>query len=263
MNETRLVLDMLYSLLMAGLYGAVAWAVGRRHVTTAAENANRSFVTWWGGLAIISVAGAVANLLGHMGAWTLPGFLTYTQLNLIAIVVILMALMYYFVYLFTGSSKATSAVVAFYLAFLGFILYYINLGQPIGLIDGPNGGVTIEYADDLSETALARWLGILLLLPLVLGALAYTSLFFKVKDRTQRFRIVTVGGSIFVWMLTALGASLGGLDPNEQLWWLITSRVIAITATVANLVAFLPPKWVQRKLGVRPVVASKESAPPS
>lgn len=253
MSDPRLAFDIAYQLVIGILYGAVAWAVARRTVGATAERANQAFITWWATLAVVSFAGIASTIIGKLGGWTLAGLLTYTQIVLLAISLALMGLMYYFVYLFTGKQWATNLVVVFYIGFAAMLLYWINVGHPIGLEEGPNGATQIEYENDLSESTFGSVLGILLLLPLVLGALAYSTLWFRVDDRTQRFRIITVGGSIFIWLLISLGASIGNVDANEQTWWLITSRVIAITATLANFIAFKPPRWLQDRLGLRPV----------
>ncbi len=253
MSDARFAFDVAYQLVIGALYGAVAYAAGRRSVGAHAEKAHQAFITWWATLALVSVARVAALVVGRLGGWTFAAYTTYTQMVLLAIVLALMALMYYFVFLFTGKPWATNAVVVFYIGFAAFIFHWFNLSDPVGLTEGPGGGVQLEYANDLADAAITQWLGILLLLPLVLGALAYSTLYFRVDDRTQRFRIVTVGGSIFLWLLTSLGASLGGVDANEQSWWLYTSRAIAIFATLANYMAFKPPAWLQRRLGMRPV----------
>ncbi len=249
MSEVRLVLDLAYGLLMTVLYGAVAWAVAKRKVSSNTELASMAFTHWWAGLALFSLLGMVASVLGYLEAWTFVGYLTYLDVVLVLLVYLLLALMFYFVFLFTGSHKATLGVVAYYIGFLAYLFYWINVQEPVALAY-VDGAPTLEYANDLSDAPISLWISLMLLGPLVLGALAYSTLWFRVQDRTQKFRIATVGISIFVWMLTALGGSLGGVSDTAT-WWLVVSRAVAIAATTANFVAFRPPRWLRERLDLR------------
>src|SRR5687768_8702227 len=106
MLQSTLIIGAVFSLASAGIYFYVGRSLSRRHVATQdARLAWNLFVTWWYALASTTLVGGLLSLLGALGATNLPLFVTFTQLNLLAICVALYGLMYYLLYLFTGSRK--------------------------------------------------------------------------------------------------------------------------------------------------------------
>ncbi|MEA3203857.1 MAG: hypothetical protein QOI63_1537, partial [Thermoplasmata archaeon] len=82
------------------------------------------------------------------------------------------------------------------------------------------------------------------------AAAAYALLYRKAEDRTQRYRIALVAGSIVVWFgssALAAGANIRGLT------WQVASLLLALAAGFAILLAYLPPAAWKRRWGLRSI----------
>lgn len=97
---------------------------------------------------------------------------------------------------------------------------------------------------------------VLLVFPQIIGGLAYFTLYFRVKDPAQKYRIALVAWSIIIWFASAFLASISGLAQFD--WWQIVSRLIGLGAALATLMAYQPPGWIQHRLGR--AVAAEENA---
>ena len=89
---------------------------------------------------------------------------------------------------------------------------------------------------------------VLLLLPQIIGGFAYFTLYFRVTETTQKYRILLVSWSIIIWFLSPLAALAGGLA--EQDWWQLASRLIGLAAALTILIAYLPPRWLKQRYGI-------------
>ena len=237
------------NVLMAAVYYAVGRVVGRREVSEDAELAKKSFSGWWHALAAVTASGAVATAIGSQELWGLSAFVAYLQTVLFIIIAAIGALLYYFVYLFTGKRGTWKPIaIAYALYFIAF-LYYLAAADPIGLKLADTGGQELEYANDLSDTAFAQVMGVLLLLPVILGAIGYVSLIRKVPDRSGHFRIGSVAGAFILWFGSSF---LAGqiLDVAQESWWQPVGTAIALGASALVYVAFAPPAWLAKRLHI-------------
>ena len=82
----------------------------------------------------------------------------------------------------------------------------------------------------------------------IIGGLAYFTLYFRVSDVTQKYRILLVSWSIIIWFLSPYCARAGGLA--EQDWWQLASRLIGLAAALTILMAYLPPRWLKQRYGI-------------
>jgi uncharacterized membrane protein HdeD (DUF308 family) len=89
---------------------------------------------------------------------------------------------------------------------------------------------------------------VLLLLPQIIGGLAYFTLYFRVSEVTQKYRILLVSWSIIVWFLSPIIALAGGLA--QQDWWQLVSRLIGLVAALTILMAYLPPRRLKQRYGI-------------
>lgn len=259
MLATETLITIALNLLMGAVYAMVGRVVSRRRVSSHAELAKKSFAAWWYALSGVTVAGAVAAIMGAMGWWDLGGYLAYIQVILFIIVGALGALLYYFVYLFTGKRDAWKVIAAAYSIYFIAILYYLGASDPVGLMDSAQNGVDVEYANDLTGTAFQEILSILLILPVLLGAIGYVSLVRKVPDRSGKFRILSVAGGFIFWFGSSfIAGSL--LDVANEPWWRLVSNAIALLASAMVYVAFAPPAWLRRALRVEGYDASPDAA---
>jgi hypothetical protein len=255
-NETLLV-SAAFALAAAAVYAYVGTRVGRRRVSPEALLASRLFSAWWYGLAATTAIGAGQAVLAYAGALDLAVALTITHANLIIITFALLGLAYYLVYLFTGKTRALWVLAAFYAAFYVLLVYFVVVGEPSGVKVG-RWSVALEYARPQGGLLLAAVV-VALLGPQIGSGLAYFTLFFKVREPTQRWRIALVSLSIVVWFSSALAGVGAGV--SQQDWWQWTTRGIGLAAALTILMAYVPPMWARRRWGIQPLGDSP--APPA
>lgn len=245
MMTPELTLSAVLSLLMAGVYYAVGRVVSRRQVSHEANLAKRSFALWWYTLSGVTALGVLTPLLSALNLWTVETLVVFTQVVLLLIVAALASLLYYFVYLFTGRHGLWKPIAAFHALYYIAILYFLAAADPSGIEHGAYGD-TLEYGNDLSDSPAAAILGLLLLVPTMLGALGYVSLFRKVSDRSGRFRIAAIATAFLFWFGTSLAAGQI-FDVAGEDWWRLASTAIAVAASLLVYAAFQPPKWVAKR----------------
>lgn len=264
MAEPTLLAGGLLALAAACVYAYVGARLGQRPVSADARLAAQAFSVWWMGLAAITAVGGLQSLAGYVDTTDLAVFTTLSYVNLLVISAALWGLLYYLVYLFTGSRRALGPITAFYAATYVGLVYMVTYNDPIGVTVG-RWGTTIQYANPLSST-LTGIVVFLILLPPMIGAIAYGTLYFRVKERTTRYRIALVSASIIVWFGSVALGSLLGLSSLD--WWQLFTRFLGLAAAFGILLAYRPPPWLQRKLGVKAVygpaqATSTSPGPPS
>jgi hypothetical protein len=251
MSQPTLLFGAGLSILSAIIYYYVGRVLSRRRVASPdARLAWILFVTWWYALASSTLIGAVLSLLGALHIVGLPLFITLTQVNLLAICVALFSLMYYLLYLFTGNRRLLTPLTVFYIAYYILIVYYVQARLPMGVSVG-RWNATLEYEQPAGGLLYIIAL-LLLIFPQVIGSLAYFTLYFRVKNTTQKYRILLVSWSILIWFLSAFLVSIAGL--SQQDWWQVTSRLISLSASLTILLAYDPLPWIRRRLGVSSIV---------
>ncbi len=236
----------LISLVAGALYLFVGYRLSARKLADPQERlAWRLFMLWWFGLAGTTLVGTVRNLLLLFGV-TDPGlYSTVTYLNLLLVCVAVWGVSYYFLYLFTGNPQLLVPSLVFYGAVYVVLLYLITANMSATLGSGnaaTNGAVSPAWV----LPALFLLIG-----PVLLGALSYLSLAFRIRDRTQRFRITLVSGSILVWFLGAL--LVMALNSRGAMGLRLLSQLLGLLAAIAVTWAYFPPMWMQRYLQVKPV----------
>lgn len=247
MAEPTLLFGTIFSIVSAGIYFYVGHSLSRRRVVLPdARIAWTLFVVWWYASAGVSFTSAMLNLVGAIGLTSLPIFLTFTQLNILAACAGFYGLMYYLSYIFTGNKKVLVPLTLAYIVYYGLLMYYLNVSNPIGVsID--RWSVNLDYQQE-AVTPLAIFLAILLVFPQIIGSLAYFTLYFRVKEITQKYRVALVSWSIIIWFLSAFIASIAGLSQYD--WWQILSRLIGLGATLTILLAYQPTNWIKNRFGV-------------
>ena len=251
MIQPTLLFGAALSVLSACIYFYVGRVLSRRRVASPdARLAWTLFVVWWYGLASTTLIGALLSLLGAFNIVDLPLFITLTQVNLLTICVALYGLMYYLLYLFTGSQRLFLPLTFFYIAYYILIVYYVQSRMPVGVTLG-RWNATLQYAQDPGGPLFVIAL-LLLIFPQVIGSLAYFTLYFRVKTVTQKYRILLVSWSIIIWFLSSFLASIAGLSTQD--WWQVTSRLIGLAAALTILLAYDPVPWIRRRLGVNSIV---------
>jgi hypothetical protein len=245
--QFTLLISTLLSLIAAGTYAYVGWWLSKRVVSSAqARLAWQSFTIWWYALAVTTLIRSFQNLLGALEMIDLTLFITANYISILATCIALWGLLYYLIYLFTGNSRSLVPLTIFYMIYYVFLVYYITASMPNN-VEITRWDTNLSYENTL-DGPLFVTLIVLLLLPQIIGGFAYFTIYFRVSDVTQRYRILLVSWSIIVWFLSPVLGLAGGL--SEQDWWQLASRLIGLGAASAILIAYLPPRWVKQRYGI-------------
>ena len=245
--QATLLLGALFALLAAGIYSYIGWRLGKRVVSSSdARQAWQLFTLWWYGLAASTLINGLLSLFGALGLDDLPLFLTATYVNILVLCVALLGLLYYLIFLFTGNRRALLSLSIFYAAYYILLVYYVTASLP-SHVDVKRWSATVAYRLPLTGPLFLIVVA-LLLLPQIIGGLAYFSLFFRVRGATQKYRVLLVSWSIIIWFGSPLLALAGRL--TEQDWWQLASRLIGLAAALIILMAYLPPHWLKDRYGI-------------
>jgi hypothetical protein len=256
--QPTLLFSGLFSSAVACIYWYVGWRLGRRIISSDESRlAWQLFTIWWYGLAATTLASGLQNLLGALGITDLPIFVTLTYVNILVVCIALWGLLYYLIYLFTGNDRTLGPLTVFYILYYILLVYYITASSPNSISIG-RWSIEIVYRSQITGPFFVLVL-LLLILPQMIGSLFYFSLFFRVKDVTQKYRILLVSWSIFIWFGSALAASASRWA--EQDWWQLTSRLIGLVAALAILQAYIPVHWLIQRYGITPIDEKKRSLP--
>lgn len=245
--QTTLLLGAVFALAAAGIYAYVGWRLSKRIVPSSDSRlAWASFIVWWYGLGATTLISGLLNILAAIGFTDLPLFITANQINLLVICIALWGLLYYLMYLFTGTTRWLVPLAVFYALYYILLIYYLTASIPEGIRVEPWRTNLIYRASPTGPFFLL--LIVLLLLPQIIGGLAYFTLYFRISEVTQRYRVLLVSWSIIVWFLSPLLALAGGL--SQQDWWQLVSRFIGLAAALTILMAYLPPRWLRQRYGI-------------
>lgn len=246
-NQLTLLFSTLFALVSAGIYGYVGWRLSKRIVSSSEGRlAWTSFTLWWYGLAVTTLIGALLNLFGALSVTSLPLFVTATYINILPACIALWGLLYYLIYLFTGNRRSLLPLAVFYIIYYVLLVYYTTASIPESVEVG-RWSTTLIYRTPLRGPFFVI-LAVLLFFPQIIGSIAYFTLYFRVTDVTQKYRILLVSGSIIVWFLSPYAALAAGLA--EQDWWQLVSRFIGLAAALTILMAYLPPHWLKQRYGI-------------
>jgi len=174
---------------------------------------------------------------------TLAMAITYVNIGVICIA--LWGLLYYLIYLYSGRVGTWKPIAAFYVAYFVFLTWAIIRADAQSVETGP-WQATIQYAHPIAEQPYFAAVIAFLIFPQLIAAAAYFLLAFRVDDAMARYRIVLVSMSIFVWFgLAFIGSAVGwtGLPA-----WLVTSRLIGLSAALTVFFAYKPPRFIERRL---------------
>lgn len=245
--QSTLLLSALFALVTASLYSYVGWRLSKRMISSSeARLAWRSFTVWWYGLAATTLIGGFLNLFGALGLTILPLFVTANYINILVTSIALCGLFYYLIYVFTGNRRLLIPVAAFYIIYYVLLVYYITASLPEN-INVDRWRTALDYRAPLTGPFFVIII-VLLLLPQIIGGFAYFTLYFRVADITQKYRILLVSWSIIVWFLSPIAALAAGLA--QQDWWQLASRLIGVAAALTILMAYLPPRWLKQRYGI-------------
>ncbi len=235
-------------------YLLVAYVQMVRPVSAEARTARNGFVLWWTGIALLGFYGLISEAFFDVNTLQEYRLVIYTLIPLIFAA--LGGLVYYLAFLYTGKRKSLWTVFTFYAVLTVLFIAYIEAQQPYfdAAIDPATGEeVGFEFAREAPA-----WMGLLfsisLVLPPLAAAVAYFALFFRARDNTVRFRILMVSGGFILWMGFSLLGSLTrfaqGIEERGFESELI-SQLLGILSALMVLMAYFPPRTLQKHYGLR------------
>jgi hypothetical protein len=228
----------------------IAGHLGSRKLTDEDDRwAWTAFRVWWWGLGATTLISLLNAVLPVFGMSNLAVYVALAQLNILVICVALWGLLFYLVYLYTGKRNLAVPIAIFYLIVFVFLVAYVFTLQPVGFAV-EDGRAVVQYANEVSP-AYTLALTLILLLPQLLASLGYFSFFFRVRERAQKYRVLLVSISVFVWFGSPLLASL--LSLSNLSWWPLASRLITLLAAIAIYWAYYPPQFIQSRLRVQSI----------
>lgn len=225
----------------AGAFLFAGYRTLRREVSAPAAFASHAFALWWYCVAAQSLLSATQTTLYLLGVTDLPLHATLRHGKLLVSCVALWGLSYYLLYIFFGRRNLYIPLAFAYLA--AFVIttgLYVNT-PPTGLVARAWGVETVPAGGLTGLPYLA--LLVLFVAPPFLGSIAYLTLFFRVEDPVQRFRILLISLTLLVWISSA---ALGRLLSDDLLMTVARGFLGTLTAT-AVVAAYSPPEWVRRR----------------
>ncbi len=254
---TTLVFSAVAAVAAGLIYAYVGKRLSERKVEGDARVAHIAFLVWWFALAANQLLTATRQGLYVAGG--LPVWLEqlFAQISLLIVFVALWGLLYYLVFLYTGSSKSLVPIAVFYAVFY-LALVVLTLAAPTAHSLGDDGWSVITL--DAAGNEIEAFTGVVLIALLVfllgpqIGAsIAFLRLYTKVDDATQKFRILLVSLAILVWFGTPLVAVAFGPETSQTDGYNIFQRILAIVAALTILTAYLPPRPLREKFGLRSI----------
>ena len=246
---------MVDTLLVGGLLGLCATALfvyvaimlGQRPVLKSDRAAHTAFRLWWVCLALYTASGGAGALMAAGDFERVGIFLFLSLLGFFSLCIGFASLAYYLLYIYTGGHRAALLVFVFYAAICVVLAVLATGASPTGIEER-------RWAAGLSSTgggnALSMWVfTVLLIFPIIGGAVAYLLVGFKVPDRTTKYRIRMVAWSLIVWFTLPLLFLAAGQFLTDT--WDITALILALLAGLAIIVAYKPPAWARRRWSIR------------
>lgn len=237
------------TLASAIVYAYVGARLSRRQVEGEAKLAAQLFAAWWVLLGAVTAITAAQGIAALAGVTDLAFYLTAVELEFLVLTIALWALLYYLVYVLTGSRVAMLPLTIFYSAFFVWILYLVALVR-FDRVDLDGAAATLHPTVQVSP-AVTGVLLVALLGPVLVAAVGYARLFFRVEGRTQRYRIGLVAVTLLAWFGSSAIASATGA--SKIVWWPIVSGLLGLAAAVSIFFAYQPPSFIRRRFGISAV----------
>lgn len=259
-DAATLTLAALVDAAIVAVLVAVAAQLGRRRAAGDAGGAIRAFQVWWLGLAFTVLANALREVVAAAGVETsapvVAALNALQYLWLAATCAAVAGLLYYLVYLHTGSRRWLGPLVAFYALYAIAAFAILARIQPDGVAPG-KWFVQWAYARPDVGVGLLAVMSLLLLLPQIVGAAVYLTLRGRVAERGARYRIAMVAWPLLAWLGSALLAPAIQLGRFEA--WQAGGRLVGLVASLLILAAYRPPAWIRARLGIERVPQPHEA----
>lgn len=245
----------LLAIFTAGIFYFLAWRLSTRVVSPESRHPRLQFALYWYMVATVTLLGGLLAAASLSRTIPLPIVETAYELQLLMGCLATWGAVSFFVYLRTGRSFLLP-ISASYIAVLALLLYVFNASSPFTVVSS-YGVVTIA---PVVPTSSSHLLGPLILvtlsIPVMAGAAAYFTLFFRTHDPTVRFRVAIVSWTLIAWIMVRVFSSAGLLAASPLIRAPVSSfagQFVGAVAAVLILLAYYPPLGLQRGMRVRPV----------
>jgi hypothetical protein len=258
----NLIPALFISFASAVLYLFIGWRLGEKTFRQEDDaKAWRAFRVWWFGMALTTGLQGLGSLLFAAGLTSLALHIPLVLIRSLTAAAALWGLLTYLIYIFTGRRGAALWLGIFYSAFALLLIYSIYALQP-GAITFSGWGTELTYQNVPSQAfglIFAIALLLLISLPPVIAAIGFFTLFFRVKERSSKYRALLVPIGIFMLFglsyLVPLALYPFGVRLNEISWWPLTIRLISLVGLALIYWAYFPPTLIQKRLRVSPVTS--------
>lgn len=247
-------------LLSSALYAFIGYSLGKKSFADAADaKAWRAFRVWWFAMAIDNLVNAARVSLFAAGFTSVTLHVTLNLVNTLFAAAALWGLLTYLLYVFTGRARVSTWVGIFYIAFAAFLFYSVYVFHPIGVTLG-DWETAITYQNPpagIMGLAYVIFFLLLIALPPVLASIGMFTLYFRVKERSSKYRALVVPLGIFglfgLAYLVPLVLFPFGVRTGDLAWWPFTIRIVGLLALLVIYWAYFPPTFIQKSLRVSPV----------
>lgn len=223
----------------------VGHRVRSRPLSGPSRGAGLAFALWWTSIGLFAfIHAGVMNLLGALEVDRIRVYAALVDFSYLLLLAANVGLSSYFLFLFSGARRALWIAVGYFLAVHLLVAYAFASALPVGIEIAP-WSTRLVY-DPAPEPGMLVLVKLLFGLPQVAGALGYMGVALKASGRPQRYRSLLVGASMLVWFLSLSVANLT-MDPNLEF---LARPLLGLAASLVVLLAYDPPLWVQRRLGV-------------
>ena len=228
-------------------------AVGLRFLHRTVEPgmglARNAFVAWWWCFGAYLALQGLLDLAAALGWAPFAPFLAFRLLSGPLLAAAAWGLAYHILFLWSGK-QSWALPLAFYYGAAGAVYScWVWFHGPTGVAVGA-WGAELSYGQPIGGPV---WMAVLgsIGLPLVFGSAAFLALAAKVHDRAKRYRIVLVGSSLLVWVVSGYSAEVGA-GPVLQFFAIV---VMGLATALAVTAAYYPPgpvrRWLQHAPGPR------------
>lgn len=237
------------------LFGYVGLLCLRREATGEARLALVAFATWWLGAAALTVLGTAHTWFAAIGLQSPILHDAILLMRVPSLAAALWGLLSYLAYLLTGRRFALSLGL-FETAFALLAIYLFLVVGPFALVD--TTWETRYVPENVAPATVAPLFGALLAGPIVVAAVAYAALYVRVKDRTPRFRIGLIALAFIGWFGALIAAFALGWQRTDM--WFFANNLPGLLAGLLVLLAYRPPRWLQRRYGIEPFLPQEARA---
>lgn len=247
-----LVASLVMALATAALYGRIGVLMLGRDVRGAGRRAIVMFATWWFALGVVALLQASRLGLLGLGVDSLPLHSTAAILGIMATILALWALQYYLVYLYTGREDVFHILTVCYAMLFAYVVY-VFFWMDAQSVAFRHLGAELVFANDVGPHRVPLLLGFLG--PATVSAALYGSLFFRLREGVQRYRVLLVSSAFLLWFGGfPLVGTLAGL--NEMPWWPVVGRALGLLVPLLIMLAYRPPPpWLLARLERRALPA--------